>query len=413
MIVGLMLAGCTGANKRPGPAGKDTPRPDDTVPPAPVEVPQGQPTATSKTGLLAGQVIYKFSRRPARADILVEVSTEGGTPPAPLRVETNPQGYFVIPRLEPGQTYRLTAQARDGDRVLAGTTISRPPDPRMVIEISEDFVSPATPKPAPPPAVVPTPPREEEKKQPEAKSPPAEKPQPEEKPESKPAASLERPTAPKDSAPASSIPEIKIPRPDLRINVPPRTPRLSIPSVPSEDTARAVKPSPYAAQPLPVPSCVMLTRRQVDNFALNGLDGKPWEFKRDRKGRLVLLDFWHTRCPPCLAAIAHLNKFHDSYKDSGLEVIGVACESYAPNDRFAQVAAVRNRFDIHYRVLMWGNEGPLKPCPLYTSLGVPAYPTLKLLDEKGNIVWESVGLGPRQEYELKMEIERRLKIRPK
>src|SRR5262249_22150265 len=46
--------------------------------------------------------------------------------------------------------------AKDGDRMLAGRQWVRPPDPKVLIRISEDFAGPATP-PVPPPPGVPGP----------------------------------------------------------------------------------------------------------------------------------------------------------------------------------------------------------------------------------------------------------------
>ena len=61
-------------------------------------------------------------------------------------------------------------------------------------------------------------------------------------------------------------------------------------------------------------------------------------------------------------------------------------------------------------VLMNGYQGDMRPCPLCTQLGISAYPTLKLIDERGQIVWESTGLDERQLNALKAEIERRLPL---
>jgi thiol-disulfide isomerase/thioredoxin len=156
----------------------------------------------------------------------------------------------------------------------------------------------------------------------------------------------------------------------------------------------------------------MVGMKRVDDFALLDLEGHPWQFRRDRQGKLVLLDFWHTRCGPCLRAIPHLNELQKKYGRDGLEVIGIACESGPPEGRARQVQALRwangapFRFD--YRVLLGGDQGPQRPCPVSSSFCVAAYPTLKLLDEQGWIVWESQGLGDSQLNELKREIERRL-----
>ena len=51
------------------------------------------------------------------------------------------------------------------------------------------------------------------------------------------------------------------------------------------------------ARPRGPPFCV-LVGNHLDDFALTGLDGQTWEFRRDPPRKLVLLDFWKTTCPP-------------------------------------------------------------------------------------------------------------------
>jgi thiol-disulfide isomerase/thioredoxin len=201
-------------------------------------------------------------------------------------------------------------------------------------------------------------------------------------------------------------------RPDLRINIR-SAPALVIPPTPprvSPESAASGRPA--ATDPLPVPSCVMLSPRRIDNFALKDIDGLPWEFRRDRRGRLVLLDFWFSTCGPCMRAINHLNELNRTYRDRGLEVIGIACEQDGtPEEKARQVLAVRNRMSIGYRILMAGGDpASLRPCPVCTQLGVMRFPTLKLIDEKGQIVWESEGLDEARLMALKAEIERRLPL---
>jgi thiol-disulfide isomerase/thioredoxin len=373
----------------------------------------GTSTSVGK-GLLAGQVIDKFDRRVSKASIqLVEVR-DGGPAGAPLEVLTNEQGYFTIPGLDARQNYQLTARVSEGSKVvMAATVFARPPDPRLLIKISEDYVTPNTPIPPTLPSVImPVKPKDKEKpKDPEEKKEPV-------KPEEKPAASLgvPKPTKPDETMDGNRGAEpappdagaARTPRPDLRIRIPPT---LTIPPPPLRtDPAGSTDSSPYSNQRLPVPSCIMLTAKQIDNFALEQPDGTQWEFRRNHKGRLILIDFWHTQCPPCIRAIPHLNELNQQYSARGLEVIGVACESGPFDQRVARVSAVRGRNDIRYRILMSGDQGPLKPCPLCTQLGIAMYPTLKLVTERGEIVWESVGLSDRQLYELKREIERRLPL---
>jgi thiol-disulfide isomerase/thioredoxin len=43
----------------------------------------------------------------------------------------------------------------------------------------------------------------------------------------------------------------------------------------------------------------------------------------DLKGKVVVLDFWGTWCPPCRAAMPHLKELYHKHKDDGLVIIGV------------------------------------------------------------------------------------------
>ena len=72
-----------------------------------------------------------------------------------------------------------------------------------------------------------------------------------------------------------------------------------------EGSRRDIRESTGTA--VPVPSCV-LTGKNLDNFALNDLDGQPWEFRKDHKGKLILIDFWGTWCGHCYPAIRHLSR---------------------------------------------------------------------------------------------------------
>jgi thiol-disulfide isomerase/thioredoxin len=419
MIAGLIPVGCSGPPKRPAPSSRRAAERDEAAPPDNLEArPAGSPAVQ---GLLAGQVLDKFNRKVPKASIQVVELGSSGPAGAPFEVEANKEGDFTIKGLDPSAAYRLIARVKDGDQLQACTVEVRPPNPRVVIFVSEDNVNASTP---PIPAMPIYPGRDGPKKDAAKKDPkppvafdkPIPGPAPiivpkTETPPEPPATGGDNKT-PAD--PATTDPPRER-RPDMRIDIPSpprRTPVLAVPSIPRDvvPPPPAASTEPYSGQPLPVPACVMLTARQLDNFALQDLNGKPWEFRRDRKGRLVLLDFWHTKCPHCMPAIRHLNELQQAYASRGLEVVSVACEAGDTAQRERQVMAVRNRFDIRYRILMWGEQGPLRPCPVCAQLSIAAYPTLKLIDEKGRIVWESMGLTDRQLYELKMEIERRLPL---
>jgi thiol-disulfide isomerase/thioredoxin len=55
-------------------------------------------------------------------------------------------------------------------------------------------------------------------------------------------------------------------------------------------------------------------------------DGLKEEVLKNR-GKVVLVDFWGTFCPPCIAAFPHTVKLHEQYQSKGLAVISVALDS--------------------------------------------------------------------------------------
>ena len=58
--------------------------------------------------------------------------------------------------------------------------------------------------------------------------------------------------------------------------------------------------------------------------------GKPL-FIPSLKGKVVLLDFWATWCPPCRASLPHLVELYKQYHSQGLEVVGIS-NDYALTD---------------------------------------------------------------------------------
>ena len=370
------------------------PPPDRSAPPAGVN------------GILAGQVLDSYSHRPPATYIQVLDATDGNARQgAPIEVAADGQGYFTIQGLQSGRHYQLIARARDGDHVLAGTTWATPPDPKVLIRISEDYATqntPAVPN-APWPTPVPAPP---------SPPPPV---WPDRQP-SKRAADLGPPVGVPDSAPGSN------PRPNPAVPPGPPVGPQAVSPHPENivDSQVALNPSPPVSIPTAVPpgsrpayqgparvpSCV-LTGQTLYNFALNDVSGRPWEF-RNRRGRLILIDFWGTWCVHCLHAVPHLNILQERYGPYGLQVVGIAYEEGPPAEQVQKVNRVRQRLGMNYQVLMGADRGQ---CPVRAQFAVANWPTFVLLDEGGRIIWRAEGLDANQMRELEIIIKQRLGVR--
>jgi len=61
------------------------------------------------------------------------------------------------------------------------------------------------------------------------------------------------------------------------------------------------------------------------DFTLTDLEGKSWTLKSLR-GKVVLVNFWATWCPPCRKELPDLQALYDRFKDRGLVVLGISDE---------------------------------------------------------------------------------------
>jgi thiol-disulfide isomerase/thioredoxin len=434
LAVCLSLTGCSLFGKKsstPAPQ-----RPADPPPPSipPAREPSGPDnfsTTSQSNGVLIGQVLDRYNRRPANVWIRV-VDLEDTREPkaAPIEKQSDEQGYFSIPGLRSGGHYQLFARAQDGDRVFSGSLVATPPNPRLTIWVSEEAPgagnAPAPEQPAYPgkpdgtrrPAAALEPPTKDAP--PGATQGPADQ-----RPAQPPPATGKTPDSAVAPA-ATGSPDMsrtadgftRMAEPAPKVSVPGPSPALP-PGYPLPKDAQPADPprrppppgsptSQAPAETTPVPSCQLVGRRLI-NLALYDQNGSVWEYRKSRggqgrPGRLVLIDFWHSRCGPCLAAMHHIVELNQQYGPYGLDVIGIAYETGTLEQQLAQVRSIRGRYGIRYPTLLSGGPN----CPVRSQFDVQAFPTLILIDENGDIVLRKEGLSQRDYEELKLEIYKRL-----
>jgi thiol-disulfide isomerase/thioredoxin len=118
----------------------------------------------------------------------------------------------------------------------------------------------------------------------------------------------------------------------------------------------------------------------VPRFTANDLDGR--EISSDSwKGKVIIVNFWATWCPPCRAEIPDLVALQDKYRDA-LQVVGVS-EDEAPPEQVKRFAAEHH---INYPVVMT-NKQLQKLFP-----NVQALPTSFIVDREGRLVQKHVGM---------------------
>ena len=63
-------------------------------------------------------------------------------------------------------------------------------------------------------------------------------------------------------------------------------------------------------------------------FARGDLQGHVFDLKAQR-GKIVLIDFWASWCPPCILEIPHLDQLQKQYGGRGFQVVGVSMDDSA------------------------------------------------------------------------------------
>jgi thiol-disulfide isomerase/thioredoxin len=125
--------------------------------------------------------------------------------------------------------------------------------------------------------------------------------------------------------------------------------------------------------------------------AAPAIEGVDVEGKRvslaDMRGKVVLIDFWATWCPPCVEAIPRLRRLAATYGDRDLAILGVNVDAIHENVKEkARALPVVRQFLAHHEVT-WTNlldaQGPGSFTKLY---GVKDIPATFLVGRDGTIV---------------------------
>ena len=124
------------------------------------------------------------------------------------------------------------------------------------------------------------------------------------------------------------------------------------------------------------------------DFSLTTLAGQTVTLEQYR-GKVVLLDFWATWCPPCRMTIPLLIKLQEKYRDEGLVILGISIDDPRQiSDK--DLRYFKKMTKINYLV-MRSNQKVLHDYFAGDSLSVP---TMFVVDRNGKVRDKIVGYAP-------------------
>ena len=135
---------------------------------------------------------------------------------------------------------------------------------------------------------------------------------------------------------------------------------------------------------------------KIPNLEIKLLNGKKTTIYTLLESGPVLMDFWATWCKPCKQVMKHLNKFHNEYKDQGLQVLMVNQDT--PRS-LGKVKSYINSKNYDFLVSIDPNQQIAK------KLNGQIMPNLILINRDGSIKWRHQGYMPGEEKEIQEQIE--------
>ena len=127
-------------------------------------------------------------------------------------------------------------------------------------------------------------------------------------------------------------------------------------------------------------------------FSLKQGDGSTLTLS-ELKGKVVVVNFWATWCPPCRREIPDFIETYDAYREKGVEIVGVSLD----HKGWDVLSPFVKSNKINYPVVL-GNQSTASDFGNIRSI-----PTSFIVDKEGKIVEKFVGMLNKDKLEKLIE----------
>src|SRR5262245_30248038 len=142
----------------------------------------------------------------------------------------------------------------------------------------------------------------------------------------------------------------------------------------------------------PVPAPDQQAIESASNVPITKLDGGAFKLS-DFRGKVLVVDFWATFCPPCVRQVPRLAELSKKHRDRGLEVIGLTSD---PETDRQKVKEFLKKSGADYTVgydNQWLSSAFLKGTEDETG---PPIPQIFVISRDGRVVDHFIGEDPQR-----------------
>jgi thiol-disulfide isomerase/thioredoxin len=157
-------------------------------------------------------------------------------------------------------------------------------------------------------------------------------------------------------------------------------------------------PEKSVTQALAIVANPILAREPfVPNFAFTSMEGVKVS-NAALQGKVLLLDFWATWCPPCRESVPVIQALHKKYADKAFAIIGISADN---DEETLKEFVAKNRMT--WTEYFDGSED------VRQAFDIDSFPTYIVVDKEGVVRYRQSGFGPTVAAELEDTINKALK----